>query len=453
MNGKGQCASPSSCAGTTYSGYCPGTLKCCVPPAGDAPAPAPAPAAATASKNRLIHRGKPIFLSGINVAWGPAPAFCSDILYLNPGCKTQQCVSERNFFEQMLQEVSSAGGNSVRFWLLGDGSILPVNNYKSRLVTRIPAAQIASVNWLLDMGTKYNIVFILCLWSFDMVNDQGYGAAYGMWNTIVTDPGHTDSFISNWLMPFTNAVKDHPALLALEVFNEPEGMMVENWGWTLCPSGKPECARITINQAQRFANRVASAIHSASASLKVTVGSWSYIANSIVNGNWNLWSDKQLVAAGGKPDGTLDFYQVHYYNWAYPQNSPFVHRADEWGASDKPHVIGEMPNNPTGVNSAEIYKTLYTNGYAGALGWVYYNAQRDPAFDKQVFLDNMRSMQAAYGAYGWPTSAAPKATAPKACTNSYPYNDGYSCDQQAGWGKCSQPFMKSPVCDRSCGRC
>ena len=358
----------------------------------------------------------------------------------------------------MLQEVSSAGGNSVRFWLLGDGSILPVNNYQSRLVTRIPPEQIASVKWLLDTGAKYNIVFILTLWSFDMVNDQGYGPAYGLWNAIVTDAPHTDSFLANWVQPLTSAIKDHPSLLALEVFNEPEGM-TRDWGWTKCPSGKPECSRVTVLQAQAFANRVASAIHTLSPTTKVTVGSWSYIASSNVNGNVNIWSDRQLIAAGGKANGVLDFYQIHFYNWAAPNYSPFVHRADEWGASDKPHVIGETPNNPSGVLQADIYKTLYNNGYAGVFGWVYYNAQNDPSYDKGVFMSNMRTVAAAYGTKGWPTTPAASAsatattTAAKACTNNYPYNDGYTCAQQASWGKCGAAFMKSPVCDKSCGRC
>ena len=78
---------------------------------------------------------------------------------------------------------------------------------------------------------------------------------------------------------------------------------------------------------------------------------------------------------------------------------------------------------------------------------------KDQSFDKGLFLQNMQSMSVAYGSKGWPSSSSSSSGGAKPCTNSYPYNDGYSCEQQAGWGKCGQSFMKSPVCDRSCGRC
>jgi hypothetical protein len=38
------------------------------------------------------------------------------------------------------------------------------------------------------------------------------------------------------------------------------------------------------------------------------------------------------------------------------------------------------------------------------------------------------------------------------CTDEYPYDDGYTCQQQAGWGKCDEDWMQD-VCNLSCGRC
>lgn len=38
------------------------------------------------------------------------------------------------------------------------------------------------------------------------------------------------------------------------------------------------------------------------------------------------------------------------------------------------------------------------------------------------------------------------------CTDEYPFDDGYNCVQQAGWGKCTEDWMKD-ACDLSCGRC
>jgi hypothetical protein len=398
-----------------------------------------------AISSRINHKGKDIFLNGINVAWGWSPGFCTDVNYLDPSCTSYDCTHDRQEFEAMVSDVASNGGNSIRFWIFGDGNTLPVQNgdYNSRMPDHITTTQLNSIQWVLDLGSKYNILFNLCVWSFDMVNDNGYGSAYGLWNKIVTDDAHMDAFFNNWLGPLVTKVKDHYNLLSFEVFNEPEGM-ITNWGWTACKSGSSDCAKISIQQAQRFANKMASAIHTISSSVKVTVGSWSYIGSSNVNGNTNIWSDSALIAAGGKANGVLDYYQIHYYNWAYPSNSPFVYAADHWQSSEKPHVIGEFPNDPTGV-SGYIFESLYKGNYAGAWGWAY-NDGGSGEFAKGPFLSNMQYMQKTYGQYGWPTAQS-------TCTDNYPYTDGYSCAQQASWGKCGQSFMASPNCDKSCGRC
>ncbi len=201
-------------------------------------------------------------------------------------------------------------GNSIRFWLHPDGSPLPVvkEDYNLRIIDRFTSTQIESIRFVLDLGTKYHILFNLCLWSFDMLNDQGYGPAYGLWNLILTNDTNTLSYINNWMVPLITAIGQHQNLLSYEVFNEPEGMST-TWGWTNCLSNNSNCAKVSVLTLQRFANRVISAIHNVFPDLYVTVGSWSYIASSNVNGNTNIWSDDALIAAGGHLNGVLDFYQ------------------------------------------------------------------------------------------------------------------------------------------------
>ncbi len=326
--------------------------------------------ATTPMPRRLNHKGKELFLNGINVAWAIAPGFCSDINFLDPDCQSSACSLDTEYFESMFKDVHLNGGNSLRFWLHADGSVIPVvnNDYSQRIVANITTTQLASVKWVLDLGKKYDILVNLCLWSFDMVNDWGYGGGYGLWNKIVTNDKNMDSYIDNWLTPLVKHIYDHDNLLSLEVFNEPEGM-IEGWAWTNCQSHSSDCALVSVEQAQRFANRVAAAIHDVCAEVKVTVGSWSYIAASNVLQHTNIWSDEALVAAGGRTNGCLDYYQVHYYNWAYPTYSPFLQPATHWAALDKPHVIGEFPSNPQGVANPMFYEDLYLRGYAGAWGW------------------------------------------------------------------------------------
>ena len=94
----------------------------------------------------------------------------------------------RAFFTTLFATISSNGGNSVRFWLHPDGSALPVVNgdYSARIVDKPSSTHIASMQFLLNLGAQYNILINFCLWSFDMVNDVGYGIQFGRWNKIMT---------------------------------------------------------------------------------------------------------------------------------------------------------------------------------------------------------------------------------------------------------------------------
>ena len=101
--------------------------------------------------------------------------------------------------------------------------------------------------------------------------------------------------------------------------------------------------------------------------------------------NFNYYTDERLIAAGGDPDGTLDFYSVHYYEWAGTSLSPFHHDYEVWQLT-KPLVIGEFylggssdsggdgdPDNTYGIPYLDLYPTLYDRGYAGAHAWQWYN--------------------------------------------------------------------------------
>ena len=93
---------------------------------------------------------------------------------------------------------------------------------------------------------------------------------------------------------------------------------------------------------QRFANHVAAAIHDTAPDALVTVGAWSFKSLTDDDGGaGNMWSDEALIDAGGRSNGVLDFYQVHYYDWASDAISPFMHPASHFGL-DKLLVVGEF---------------------------------------------------------------------------------------------------------------
>ena len=148
---------------------------------------------------------------------------------------------------------------------------------------------------------------------------------------------------------------------AYEIFNEPEGMSEKGWA--------------THKTTQAFINKtvnwLAAAIHAADPGTPVTNGSQTFDYCSAVSGKTNNYSDTSLRNAGGKQNGTLDFYEVHYYTSNGVSNSPFQNPASHWGL-DKKLVMGEFYALATDwVNADDTYTYLYTNGYNGAWAWQY----------------------------------------------------------------------------------
>jgi hypothetical protein len=184
---------------------------------------------------------------------------------------------------------------------------------------------------------------------------------------LLTVDANRQAYIDRVLKPMVTALKGQPGLYSYETFNEPEGMTNQN-GWTAGNGG----LQVDEMYIQKSVNWFASAIHDVDPSARVTNGSWTFKANATgVTGMQNYYSNSALVAAGGKANGTLDFYEVHYYAANGSQYSPFRNAATHWGL-DKKLVIGEFYARLTdSVNAADLYTNLYTGGYNGAWAWQY----------------------------------------------------------------------------------
>ena len=114
-----------------------------------------------------------------------------------------------------------------------------------------------------------------------------------------------------------------------------------------------------------------------------------HLQEAAARSGYNYYTDGRLRAAGGDSLGTLDFYSVHYYDWAPTTVSPFHHAASSWGL-DKPIVIGEFAMQDTyGVPSSELYETLYQRGYAGALAWSWTDTSLSSRADMLSAMDLM----------------------------------------------------------------
>lgn len=217
---------------------------------------------------------------------------------------------------------------------------------------------------------------------------------------LLTEEDKLQAYIDHALIPMIDSLKGHPSIAAWEIFNEPEGMTTQ-FGWT------PLANRVSMSDVQWFINRTAGAIRRTDPGTYVTNGSWNIRASSDRGTFFNYYRDDRLIAAGGDEDGILDFYSVHYYKHFPTSQSPFHNDASYWEL-DKPIVIAEFylsdPDHIYGVHWEELYETLYTRGYAGALGWQWFDwwANRtdidgvDGTLSWPRMLENMEAMSTNY---------------------------------------------------------
>lgn len=380
--------------------------------------------------NRINYNNQQLFLSGANLAW---VNFGNDI---GPGS------TDFNRFADVMLQQHDNGGNALRIWLHIDGRNTPAF-YNSNFVTGLGAGTVEDLRAILDLAWEREIGMKLCLWSFDMLRSNLPSGTINRNTLLLTDTSYTHSYINNALIPLIDSLKGHPAIIAWEIFNEPEGMSNE-FGW-------PEINHVPMSAIQRFINLCTGAIHRTDTTALVTSGCWSFQAmnnlsalpvvppkftsnekEELVNfinqkynfslsadeiighlektalvGNNNYYSDSALTAEGGDPDGILDFYSAHYYVHLGAAYSPFAHSRSYWQL-DKAVVIAEFAMQPNdGVPAGQLFNRLYQTGYAGALPWSWTDINISPTDSMlagmKFMWDNYRSAVDILGISGeWP---------------------------------------------------
>ena len=338
----------------------------------------------TVNGSDLQYNGKKIFFSGTNLAWAD---YNSDV---------GDSPLNENAWSKAVEGTRAAGGNSIRWWLFNNMSQSPAIDTATHLVSGLKENTISNMKKALDIAEEYGVMVSMCLFSHNLMEPNQWGLYAGnkldiTANQKLFDDDGTKSFIDNVLIPVVKAIGNHNALMSWEVFNEPEGMTAECNGWT---PQKMELAKI-----QKFTNKVAAAIHSVDSKLLVSTGS--------VNIQYQkYWNDAALIAAGGEQNGTLDFFQTHYYPYYQADAvSPFVNTAAQmaatYGYDSKPMIIGEFPASgwsgdtyrssmaaKTEISTEECYRKAFDGGYAGALAWQYIGDKTEEQFGGYSYTIN-----------------------------------------------------------------
>lgn len=320
------------------------------------------------------YNGNKIFFSGTNLAW------------TNYNSDVADAALDENAWRNAVEGTRAAGGNVIRWWLFNNMSTSPVIDQTTHLVSGLNTNTIANMKKALDIAEEYGVMVSMCLFSHNLMEFSQWGNYNKKLDStanlnLFTDEG-TQAFITNALDPVVENIGNHAALLTWEVFNEPEGMTSS--GWTT--------RKIDKALLQKFTNKIAAAIHSKNSALLVSTGSV-----NIQYQKW--WNDDALISAGGESNGTLDFFQTHYYPYYQSDDvSPFIKTRAELASTysfdaTKPLIIGEFPASgwagstynsamaaKTELTTVQCYRRAFDNGYAGALAWQYNGDKTDAAF-------------------------------------------------------------------------
>ena len=327
----------------------------------------------TVSGTDLMLNGKKIFFSGTNLAWSD---YNSDV---------GDSPLNENAWRKAVEGTRAAGGNAIRWWLFNNMSQSPTIDQTTHLVTGLKENTIANMKKALDIAEEYGVMVSMCLFSHNLMEPNQWGLYSEKLdidaNTKLFEDDGTEAFIKNVLEPVVKAIGFHKALMTWEVFNEPEGMTTV--GWTTKKMDKEKI--------QKFTNKVAAAIHNIDKGFLVSTGSV-----NIKYQSW--WNDAELVKAGSEANGTLDFFQTHYYPYYQDDAvSPFVNTAAQmastYGYDSKPMIIGEFPASgwkgdtytssmaaKTEISTEECYRKAFDGGYAGALAWQYIGDKTESQF-------------------------------------------------------------------------
>jgi hypothetical protein len=366
--------------------------------------------------------GQKRFYYGVNFAWDN---FSADFGGISKwGMKGVS--GSTSTFKAQLADMRKSGARVVRWWIFpdlrGDGVVVD----KSGTPVSLGGTAKADLEAALQLAEETDVYLMLCLFSFDGFYPSR--DVSGLWvpslSPIVKDDGRRAELMKNVVRPLARAVeqsKHRSRVVAWDVINEPEWAMSGTNPYGDPPYTPPkELSTVSHAQMERFVKDTITALRAESSRL-ITVGS--------AGVKWgHAWKHVGV-----------DFYQVHWYDWLTPYY-PLDKAPSDYGLDDKPVVVGEMPVSGLGGKSfASLASTFLDIGYAGALAWDYTEMNASEKSDASAFAK----------AYACETNLGPSSG--KACTN-VPPDAKYTCAQQAGWGKCNEPWMAGK-CDQSCGRC
>jgi hypothetical protein len=278
------------------------------------------------------------FVVGVNLPWVRYGTDVGASLWFpDGGLSRQPAALER--LDRTLASIARDGVSVVRVFLLCDARS-GVRFDAHGFPLGIDEAVLPDVDAMLTAARRHHVGLMPVLLDFLLCGAPTIvdGVQLGGRSRIIADRDAGAAFIDRVLRPIVERFGRDDAVIAWDVFNEPE--------W--CLRGRPWPGRtaVSFDALQRFLGETVSCVQR-SARQPVTVG---------CAGTWRL----DLVTPLG-----LDFYQVHWYDrfgW-----SALARPVAELGLQDRPVILGEFAGR--GHRIADVLDAAKRAGYEGALVW------------------------------------------------------------------------------------
>ncbi|NMC72063.1 MAG: hypothetical protein GYA57_18675 [Myxococcales bacterium] len=295
------------------------------------------------------------FLYGVNYAWRH---FVGDFGGI-PAWGQTGVAGDRANYRADLQRMHDHGASVIRWWMFPDFRGAGILFDGDENPTGLGPTTLDDLAAALELAAETDLYLMLCLFSFDNFRPsrEEYGVAIPGIAPLVRDEARRRRLLEQVVRPLARAAQadpHHDRLIAWDVINEPEWAMTgpspygdEDYD----PNGELEA--VTHAQMETFVAETIAVLRAESEAL-ITVGGTAW--------KWaHAWTRVDL-----------DFYQIHMYDWInrwWPYSNPPA----TYGLTDKPVVMGEFPMGDltAGVTYDMVVDSWWSNGYAGALSWMY----------------------------------------------------------------------------------
>lgn len=278
----------------------------------------------------------PFFL-GVNYPWAN---YAEDFGVSLSGHRGVSLPENHSKVAEEFARIRDCGASVVRWFLFADGRAGFLT--EKGIPLRPDEFLLADVAAALELAKRNGLKLCFSLMDYLWLQDPAGKPPKHANEQVLQFAAGREGFLHRVLIPMFRKFREHPALFAWEIANEPE--------WAIREFHRQTVAKMHYADFRAFAEEIAQAVHEF-AGVPVTLGSASLA--------WvRAWSELGL-----------DFYQAHYYPVQDPSGKSGLARQLACTPSlDKPLWLGELPARDDEASGYSLKRSLTDCRDAGLFG-------------------------------------------------------------------------------------